>query len=82
MRDSSVITTVRPTVRPSIDSSGRLHGASRVATGLWLAVSAVNLVVWLMVTIISGSVDGPWFLWSVAAGGVVVLGLRFADRTY
>ena len=53
---------------------------ARAATASWLAVSAVNLAVWLLIAVIGGHVDQPWFLWAFAAGGVVVAVLRFVER--
>ena len=53
---------------------------ARGTTYLWLAVSAVNFVVWLAVSAISGNLDTPWFLYAFAAGGVVVGALHLAAR--
>jgi hypothetical protein len=47
----------------------------RVAAGLWGALGAVQLTVWLLICLISWSLDGPWFLWSLAGGALVVLGI-------
>lgn len=53
---------------------------ARAATAVWIAVSAVNFAVWLAVSLSTGDVDSPWFLWAFSAGAVVVGGLRFAAR--
>ncbi len=53
---------------------------ARAATAIWIVVSSVNFAVWLAVSLISGDVDSPWFLWAFSAGAVVVAGLRIAAR--
>ena len=50
----------------------------RTATAIWLTVSGINFLVWLMVTLIRGQMGTPWFLWAFAAGGVLVGILRGA----
>ncbi len=57
-----------------------VRAVTRTATALWLVVSALNVVVWLLVSIISGDIDRPWFLWAFAGGGTVVGALRVASR--
>ncbi|WP_143263174.1 DUF1707 domain-containing protein, partial [Amycolatopsis pretoriensis] len=45
-----------------------LEAAPRVAVALWLLVSVVHVVIWLMVGVISGEWD-PWLLWVLFGGG-------------
>lgn len=67
---------------PTRASASGLDRAARIATWIWAVVSAVNFVIWLMVCIISGSTDAPWWAWEVGPGGVVVGALWLAARSY
>ncbi|WP_306743627.1 DUF1707 SHOCT-like domain-containing protein [Saccharothrix yanglingensis] len=45
----------------------------RVLTTLWLSVSAVNLVVWFLVSVLGGNGFAyPWFLWVALVPGSVL----------
>ncbi|WP_329051313.1 DUF1707 domain-containing protein [Amycolatopsis sp. NBC_01488] len=60
-----------------------LEAAPRVGLAVWVVVSLVNLVVYLTIGMVSGQWDGPWVLWPVLGGGLLVLGLwstRERDR--
>ena len=46
-----------------------------VVTGVWLAVSLVQFVVWTLVCLIGWHLVNPWWIWTVLVGGVVVGGL-------
>ncbi|MCE7005755.1 DUF1707 domain-containing protein [Kibdelosporangium philippinense] len=46
--------------------------AMRVLTAIWLSVSAINLVIWLMVSLISLDPAYPWFLWPMLPPGAVL----------
>jgi hypothetical protein len=48
-----------------------LRTARWAAGALTVVLTAVQLVVWLMISIISKSVDTPWWLWSTIPGVVV-----------
>jgi hypothetical protein len=48
----------------------------RMVTGLWLALTAIQFTVWMLACVIGGHLVNPWWLWTAAAGGVVVAGLR------
>lgn len=63
-------------------SRSTLAMVARAATLVWLVVSAVNFVVWLLVCLFSQSLDSPWFLWSLVTGGIVVAGIHMAARSY
>jgi hypothetical protein len=54
--------------------------AGRILTAVWLAVLLVELAVWLMICVISGNLESPWWLWSVLVGGVIVGGFHLATR--
>jgi hypothetical protein len=62
--------------------NNKVTNAYHVATALWLAIAAVQFVVWALVAMFHGSADGFWFLWETVFGGIVVAGLRFASRNY
>ncbi|WP_157767935.1 DUF1707 SHOCT-like domain-containing protein [Actinosynnema pretiosum] len=54
----------------------KYHRVLRVLTQIWLAVSALNFVVWLLVNV-SDFIDGhgldyPWFLWFTAPLGAAL----------
>jgi len=77
-----------PSVRTRADLRAALHGlpgavtpagllaASRLAAALWVVLSVVQFVVWALICLISGSWDGPWWLWTVFGGGALVAGLH------
>jgi hypothetical protein len=54
--------------------------ARSVAIALWLTLSVVNLVVWLMICLISGGWDDPWWLWSALIGALAVAGVCRVTR--
>jgi hypothetical protein len=60
---------------PGASAPAGLLAVRRFATAIWLGASAIQFVVWLMITLISGQVDVPWLLWAVCGGGAIVLGL-------
>jgi hypothetical protein len=45
-----------------------------VLTGLWLGVLLIQVGVWLMICLISGDLEFPWWLWTVGGGGLIVGG--------
>ncbi|WP_206797634.1 hypothetical protein [Amycolatopsis sp. MtRt-6] len=51
-----------------------LEAAPRIATALWLLVSAVHVVIWLVTGVTGGDWD-PWPLWVLFGGGVLVAGV-------
>lgn len=60
-----------------------LQAAPRVGAAVWAVVSLVNIAVYLVLGLVSGQWDGPWALWPVLGGGLLVLGLwstRERDR--
>jgi DUF1707 SHOCT-like domain len=46
--------------------------AMKVLTTIWLAVSAINLVIWVMVSVIDFELAYPWFLWPLLPPGAVL----------
>ena len=49
-----------------------LRTALRVATSVWLLTSVVQFAVWFTMSLVSGTVDAPWWLYSTSVGGVIV----------
>jgi hypothetical protein len=44
----------------------------KVLTAIWLSLSSVNLIIWLMVSLISFDIAYPWFLWPFLPPGAVL----------
>ena len=44
----------------------------KVLTTIWLAVSAINLVIWVLVSVIDFDLVYPWFLWPFLPPGAVL----------
>ncbi|MEV4602758.1 hypothetical protein AB0K15_35845 [Amycolatopsis sp. NPDC049253] len=60
-----------------------LQAAPRVGAAVWAVASVVNVLVYLILGLVSGHWDGPWPIWPVLGGGLIVLGLwstRERDR--
>jgi hypothetical protein len=49
---------------------------ARAITGVWLALTAIQFTVWMLACVIGGHLVNPWWLWTAAVGGLVVVGLR------
>lgn len=85
MRDESALRgLVARTQRPPVGSGEAVSGLARarqLALVLWLAVSSINFVVWIAVSIGSASWDTPWWLYGFGIGGVLVGALTLAERT-
>ncbi len=53
----------------------------RVAVGVWVGLSVVEIVVWGLVSFFSGHLVSPWFLWTVVLVGIVVGVVHVLTRT-
>lgn len=62
-----------------LEPTDKLTLAKRIVTAVWLGVLLIEFGVWLLIGIIGGF-DGPWWLWTAAAGGIVVGGLHLVGR--
>jgi hypothetical protein len=47
---------------------------------VWVALSAVQFLVWGLIGIIGGHLVAPWFLWTVVIGGAVVGAIHLLTR--
>jgi hypothetical protein len=63
-----------------LEPTDKLTMTARILTAVWLGLLLVEIGVWLMIWLISGDLDAPWWLWTGAAGGVVVGGFWFFVR--
>ena len=52
-----------------------LTTALGVAGGVWLVGTLVQIMVWLVIAVVNGGPDGPWWLYSAVVGGAVVAGI-------
>ncbi|QFU88369.1 hypothetical protein [Amycolatopsis sp. YIM 10] len=58
-------------------SSGGL--ARRIVTIAWLVISVVQVVIWLLMSVLGTSVKGPFWLWTIGIGGAALLVWRSLD---
>lgn len=50
------------------------------AVAVWAAVSAINVLVWLVVSVSAGAFVHPWWIWVAGPWGAVLLASWLADR--
>jgi hypothetical protein len=53
----------------------------RIATAAWLTATGVQVAVWFVICVATGSIDTPWWLWTLFGGGLVIGVLRLLDTT-
>jgi amino acid transporter len=53
---------------------------TRVLLALWLGIVLVEFGIWLVICLVAGELESPWWLWGVLVGGVVVGGWHLATR--
>jgi hypothetical protein len=56
--------------------------ALRIASGVWLLMTAVQIVIWLAIGVATGGLDVPWWLYSSAGGAGVVAALWWVNESY
>ncbi|CAM4128596.1 DUF1707 domain-containing protein [Kibdelosporangium persicum] len=61
-----------PPPPPAPPKPDKARTAMKVLTAIWLSVSAVNLVIWVMVSLLSLDVAYPWFIWPLLPPGAVL----------
>jgi hypothetical protein len=62
----------RPAPPPAPPKPNHARTVMKVLTTIWLSVSAVNLIIWLMVSLIGFEIAYPWFLWPFLPPGAVL----------
>jgi Domain of unknown function (DUF1707) len=75
-RDLAILTMDLPAPLPAPApvpaQVNKAHTAMKVLTAIWLCASAVNFIIWMMVSLISGDFAYPWFLWPLLPPGAVL----------
>ena len=73
---------VEPVTQPAPPVRRRSGGrtAMRVLTTIWASISALNFVIWLLVSITDLHIQYPWFVWVAGPSGVV-LGVIWLSMT-
>ncbi|MFF0863290.1 DUF1707 domain-containing protein [Nonomuraea sp. NPDC003560] len=61
----------KPEAAPA--TRGNLHPGMRAAWGAWATASAINWVIWLIVSLSSDHMIYPWPLWVMGPWGVILL---------
>jgi hypothetical protein len=52
----------------------------RVAVAVWLSATGIQVIIWLLISIIEQRLAIPFWLWSGVAGGVIVGALFLVSR--
>ncbi|GAA4799480.1 hypothetical protein GCM10023200_40490 [Actinomycetospora chlora] len=60
--------------------AGRQAAALRRAVAVWAAVSVLNLVIWVAVSVGTGGVVSPWWIWVAGPWGAVLALGALAQR--
>ena len=84
--DLPPVPTVGP--RPAEPASRRTHhhpawsppGAHGSPIRAWAAASAINLVIWAVISIATLSLVYPWWIWVAGPWGVMLLARRVSER--
>jgi hypothetical protein len=63
---------------PDAPSDG-LRAARRITIVSVLAATAVQIAVWVAISVTMASIEAPWWLWTVLAGGLVIGVLRLLE---
>lgn len=63
----------------SFAGTGRLRAVRRVVGVATVVGTLVQIVVWLMIAVFSGSVDTPWWLFTTVGGVVVAVCLWMVE---
>ncbi|NUP02346.1 MAG: DUF1707 domain-containing protein [Nonomuraea sp.] len=58
---------------PAPVAQGGLHPGMRAAWGAWAAASAINWVIWLLVSVTGDHMIYPWPLWVMGPWGAILL---------
>lgn len=69
-----------PVTAPPNTIERRLLVARQATALLGVFGTVIQIVVWLMIAVIGGDLDVPWWLWTPVATGLLVGGLTAAHR--
>lgn len=58
----------------------RLLHARRLVAAVATTVTLIQVIVWLMIALLGGGLDAPWWLWTAVPSLVVVAALTCAER--
>lgn len=60
------------TVHSAVDTSANLRLIRRIIVAIWLGITGIQIVIWLLIGIFGKNFPDPWWLWTGVSGGVVV----------
>ncbi|ADD39896.1 hypothetical protein [Stackebrandtia nassauensis] len=69
-----------PVTAPPKSPQRSLLVARQATALLGIFGTVVQVIVWLMIGVIGGDLDAPWWLWTVAASTLLVAGFTMAHR--
>lgn len=69
-----------PVTAPRNSAHRTLLVARQTTALLGVFATVVQVIVWLMIGVIGGDLDSPWWLWTVAASVLLVAGFTMAHR--
>ncbi|MFD1147986.1 DUF1707 SHOCT-like domain-containing protein [Saccharothrix hoggarensis] len=56
----------------------RVDGVTKVVTGAWFAASAINFLIWGVISLAVGEALHPWWIWVAGPWGLVLLAAHLA----
>jgi uncharacterized membrane protein len=59
----------------------KLTLTARILTAFWLGLLMVQVGVWLVICLVSGDLEAPWWLWTAVGGGIIVGGFWVVVRS-
>jgi hypothetical protein len=75
----------RPPVRARLASPGQqggLRAARRIVTAAVLGATGVQVAVWFVICVATGSVEPPWWLWTLLGGALAIGALHLLDTAH
>jgi hypothetical protein len=69
-----------PVNAPDRSTRQRLLQARRVCAAVGALATLLQVVVWLLIAVVTGRVDSPWWLWTAAPAALLTLSLGLTDR--
>lgn len=65
-------TPVVKAIKPASDTSENLRLIRKLLVAIWLGITGIQIVIWLLIGIFGKNFPDPWWLWTGVSGGVVV----------